>query len=220
MKPLFAICGLAGAGKDSLANHLIAKYGFAKAGFAFPLKQLCCDLYGWDFASLENLAYKQAPSDHESRIFTREEVVAVCVQQFGHAAPIHVTHLEQIFAQIYPDHRRRQILQHVGTEGFRALDPNHWVKKALHQIWLLLDSDAQGVVITDVRFPNESFALKERFDNVITVRVDCDGRPEATIGSESQHSSETQVMELPVDHVIEAAFGDLPGLYAAGEALL
>lgn len=42
---LIGIVGKAGAGKDSIADHLIKEYGFQKMSFAAPLKSLVQDLF-------------------------------------------------------------------------------------------------------------------------------------------------------------------------------
>lgn len=51
---------------------------------------------------------------------------------------------------------RRRVLQHIGTEGFRHIDPEHWVKRALRELGDL----GPRVVLPDVRFPNEVAALR------------------------------------------------------------
>jgi energy-coupling factor transporter ATP-binding protein EcfA2 len=55
----------------------------------------------------------------------------------------------------------RQILQHVGTDVFRKIDPDCWVR--MWEMEVLKISKPHGVVIIvpDVRFPNEAAAVRE-----------------------------------------------------------
>jgi hypothetical protein len=62
----------------------------------------------------------------------------------------------------------REILQRVGTECFRiGFDSDVWVKAALRDI-----EPGRDYVITDVRFPNEAEAIKDRGGRVIRINRD------------------------------------------------
>lgn len=63
MKPfrIIALAGAAGSGKDTAADRLVARYGFAKAAFAGPLKDALCAMFGWPHALLENREWKETP---------------------------------------------------------------------------------------------------------------------------------------------------------------
>ena len=50
---IIAICGFQGAGKDTLANILIEKYGFVKLSFAGSVKDVASCIFGWDREMLE-----------------------------------------------------------------------------------------------------------------------------------------------------------------------
>ncbi len=52
----------------------------------------------------------------------------------------------------------RKVLQHVGTEGFRKIDPDVWLKKLIKEI----DKYDKDIVITDARFNNEIINLKNK----------------------------------------------------------
>lgn len=51
----------------------------------------------------------------------------------------------------------RDYLQHLGTDAMRAEDEDVWVRMALDQ-----PTEQNGIVISDVRFPNEMRAIQER----------------------------------------------------------
>lgn len=111
---------------------------------------------------------------------------------------------------------RRQVLQWLGTEGFRTVDKDHWLKKGIEGIRELLDAGAPGVVVVDVRFPNEVDAIRSLGGTI--VRVECPDRPQAT--TEVGHASETEGAGIEPDHRISARYGDLAGLREAGAQLL
>lgn len=67
----------------------------------------------------------------------------------------------------YPEYRR--IMQYVG-DACRALDPDIFVKPVMRQVDQLSDDLATpGVVISDVRFPNEARAVREAGGHVIEI---------------------------------------------------
>ncbi|MDP5128626.1 MAG: hypothetical protein NWP37_02495, partial [Pontimonas sp.] len=67
----------------------------------------------------------------------------------------------------YPDVRR--LLQNLGTEAIRALDPGFWVRIAMKKA---LEADGP-VVFIDTRFPNEIDAIRRQ--GGILVRVERPG---------------------------------------------
>lgn len=106
----------------------------------------------------------------------------------------------------------RKLMQTLGTEWGRAINPNLWVNHTLQQARFL-----PKVVISDVRFPNELQALHDI--NAITVRIVRDIERE---GPEHQHPSETAL-----DHVNNKLFdvvidnnGSLEDLRKAAEDII
>jgi hypothetical protein len=86
----------------------------------------------------------------------------------------------------------RDFLQKLGTEGVReAVHPDAWVNALFtdyyhHAKW----------VITDVRFPNEAQAIKDR--GGVVIRVNRPG-----VGPVNNHPSETALDDWDFDHVID-----------------
>lgn len=87
-KPILAFTGGRGAGKDSVAAHLIKQYGFRKGSFAAPLKRLVCAEYGWDMARMDELSYKEefVPEIGMTR---REMLILVGTTWFRSVDPLH-----------------------------------------------------------------------------------------------------------------------------------
>lgn len=92
---------------------------------------------------------------------------------------------------------RRKILQHIGTEGFRALYPTVWGDYLFRKIQ---KSDKDLFVITDVRFEDEAALIRKH--GGIVVKVVRDDHQELN-GEEKAHKSE----EYPgsPDHLFEYA---------------
>lgn len=83
----------------------------------------------------------------------------------------------------YPGWTGRRILQHIGTEGFRAVDPDIWANFLVHQIKGL--GDEYGlIVIDDIRFINEAEILS---DIAEIYRIDREGLAAMSHASEQEH---------------------------------
>lgn len=85
----------------------------------------------------------------------------------------------------------RQILQRIGTECFRDQFPGVWVDRLLRRT-----ENVSKVVVPDTRFWDEHDALRAR--GAIFVRID---NPNVT-ETGSEHRSEIEWREFPVDHVL------------------
>jgi hypothetical protein len=91
----------------------------------------------------------------------------------------------------YPEVRRT--LQRLGTEGIRALDPDFWVD----QFHRAVDaSEAEVIVVPDVRFANEVEAVRDHDGLMVGVR-----RPGLPGGD--THATESGIESLDVDLVID-----------------
>lgn len=215
MKPVFALCGEAGAGKDTAAKALVP-HEFVLTGFAQPLKALCSWVFGWDEFRLSELAYKEAPSNHSP--FTTDGLGRVIRElmfnQFsdrlhernftGEVSAL----LYQVFSEIKPDWTRRRILQQVGTNGFRAIDVNHWAERGVAAVkGILASQHVAGVALTDLRFVNEADAIRRHFP--VSGRVIRVERLDGPRGTESSaHVSEQEWSQIWPDYVFVARFGE------------
>ncbi len=217
MKHVVGIIGEAGCGKTTFANRLCDQHGFVQYSFSRPLKELCCELYGWNLTALEHdgpaqefgfptaLAYKESPSGHEPFVVDVSFGQAIANTQGVREIPRAVDHLIRIFSGITPEWTRRKILQHVGTEGFRALDSEHWVKKGKTAMLELMTYDGvAGIAIPDMRFLNESAAVVREMGGKI-IRLIRAGDFEGT--SETGHSSEQERRKIAPDLVITSPNG-------------
>jgi hypothetical protein len=123
---LIGLTGLAGAGKDTVADILVEKHGFIKLAFGTELKRVLSvmnPVIGMDIHS-------------PGRMIHLNEAL----ERFG----------EPGVKKVYPLYRK--YLQKFGTEGIRSIDDMFWIKATLKDV----DARARNYVITDVRFPNEA----------------------------------------------------------------
>lgn len=96
--------------------------------------------------------------------------------------------------EAYPGWSGRRILQHIGTEGFRAIDPNIWVKRTVRRI-TERSPHLRVITVDDVRFPDEVRGLME-LPRATLVRVHRAGHHRGT------HASETHIDYFQADHEI------------------
>jgi len=144
-KMIISICGLHGAGKDTIGDYLVRVHGFKKMSFADALKDSVAAIFGWDREALNGLT-------QETRAW-RESADEFWSNALG--------------TIVTP----RIILQTVGTHLFR--DNFHrdiWMLTIKRR---LLDlAKGQNVVITDCRFPNEMDMLREMGAQIVHVYRD------------------------------------------------
>lgn len=90
----------------------------------------------------------------------------------------------------------RQMAQELGTGWGRELHPDFWLKIAGAKAAMYQKHDSRGVVISDVRFPNEAAWVKAQ-GGVIWKII----RP--GVEPVRAHASEDLIASLPYDYVID-----------------
>lgn len=91
----------------------------------------------------------------------------------------------------YPEARR--VLQHLGTEFGRAIDPDVWRNLARQKIKAAV-AEGKHVILTDLRFQNEADLIWELGGVVVKVI-----RPDWKDDSNTTHSSETELEGIVAD---------------------
>jgi hypothetical protein len=138
---IIGICGLIGAGKDTIADYLVNIYGFKRESFAGTLKDAVAAVFGWDRELLEGRTT-------HSRAW-REQVDPWWAERLG-----------------IPGLTPRWVLQHWGTEVVRrAFHDDTWIAALENR----LRNQQDHVVISDCRFPNEIAAIKRAGGIVVRV---------------------------------------------------
>lgn len=145
--PLVGMIGRKRTGKDTVAGVLATEFGFEKAAFADPLREV---VEAIDPIVDYRTSYKTGPGV----IVPVRYSEAVRVRTYEGAK------------DAYPE--VRQVLQRLGTDGIRKLDTDFWVRIALGRI----DARTTPLVLTDVRFPNEAEAIVDRGGWIVRVLRD------------------------------------------------
>lgn len=123
---VIGLTGVAGAGKSTVAQYLVEQHGFTRLSFAAPLKKMLRTL-----------------DPYIAGEFRLSEAIRLM--------PVDT---ENQLKEHFPEYRR--LLQVLGTDCIRAVDPDFWVKAAVAQM-----TDPEGkYVFDDVRFPNEAEVIK------------------------------------------------------------
>jgi hypothetical protein len=203
---LIVLSGEAGAGKDSVADILVANHGFVKHSLATPLKRFAADMFGFTATQL------YGPSRHRNEPDPRwerpcpsceleGEVSESCALCRGKGA--------------INDNSPRRILQLLGDEWLRQMiHPDALTLRARPEIEALL-AVGLSVVVNDARFQNDRDNLHDWLGGL---RVDvmapdkkCDDAAWRQHGSELDRPSLVQVEHVLVNPE-EHPFPNLPRL--------
>lgn len=138
---IIGVCGLIGAGKDTIADYLVNIHQFRRESFANTLKDAVAAVFGWDRELLEGRT-------KHSRAW-REQVDPWWAERLG-----------------MPDLTPRWVLQYWGTEVVRrGFHDDTWIASLENKLRKTTDD----VVISDCRFPNEIRAIKQAGGVVVRV---------------------------------------------------
>jgi hypothetical protein len=237
---LIGIAGLAGSGKDTVADILVRDHGFAKVALADPIKRAVKELFAftveqlWGPSSARNAPDKRYPREHGP---WTEDGKCMCCGVPNEPDIVHVQ------CYLTPRHA----LQQLGTEWGRRCYPNVWVDYTLRVANALLadvvggrahdydkyrkqnyhpqvglfdragnDDEAShgdrinGVVISDVRFHNEVAAIRSKQGQTWLTSYGS-----GIAGVVGQHESEIHIANLIVDaEVPPSPLEDLPAVVA------
>jgi hypothetical protein len=172
---IIGLCGEQGSGKDTVANILIAEYGFIKLTFASTLKDVVAILFSWPRDLLEGLT-------EESRLW-RETVDDFWSGKLS-------------ISGFTP----RKALQMIGTDLFRIHFNNDiWISIVENKIGTMLKNNPNtNIVISDCRFANEFTLIKQFPDShIITILR------ENNSTNKIAHSSETEWVNYNFDAILQ-----------------
>lgn len=178
------IHGLAGAGKDTLADALVKQLGgFCKESFANPLKYMCASYCG-------GLPYFGNKIEKETE-YTVDSL------HFDFTTPTLVPkELVDILCKYFLDIKEnrktitaREILQYVGTDIFRKFDQDFWVKT--------ITDNTDNLILADLRFENELRAVDYSIKVVGGI---------SSLNNFSSHASEKELHDELFDLVIHNKF--------------
>lgn len=143
---VIGLAGRAGAGKDSCADILVARYQFVRLAFADALRLEIQDGF-WVDPALFGVDMKE-----------------VCTPALAIGRCNDAQFIKRMVALgINPAEPRsaRQIMQWWGTEYRRHQDEHYWARRLTQKIDQLCFEGHNRFVVTDVRFPNEAHTIKQ-----------------------------------------------------------
>ena len=157
---LIGINGKMGAGKDTLADHLVHHFGFVKYSLAAPMKKLLNDRFGWTEKMWEDRAWKE----HETK-----DCGARVIPSRWESYPGMTGFEREYFSP-------RSWAQWLGTEVGRYIGGNDVWLNMMATEWEYLNSSNEEtfgslpcMVIPDVRFENEARRIREYGGVIIRV---------------------------------------------------
>jgi hypothetical protein len=199
--PVVLLSGPAGSGKDTVAGFLRAAVpGASVFAMADPMKRLAKALFGftddqlWGPSARRAESVRVPPGVMNRAWHTGREWLA----EIGQANEDAHCSLRDWAINFLPGSKvtARHVLQTLGTEWGRAIDPDLWVDIALRRARQDLAAGAPLAVITDGRFRNEVLAVRSAGGAVIRlVTPDAPGLE----GSAARHSSETEQATIPFE---------------------
>ncbi|GGM78190.1 hypothetical protein GCM10012275_56050 [Longimycelium tulufanense] len=131
MLPHIALVGSARSGKDTVAQHLLTRYGYVRVALADPVRDA---------------------------LLIINPLVATTTGEVGRLAELVAAHGWEEVKTLVPEARR--LMQVLGTDVVRALiDPDAWVRIAIRTAEKH-HAAGQPVVVSDVRYPNEADAFR------------------------------------------------------------
>lgn len=181
MLHIVALTGLAGSGKDTVADLLATHCGFTKLAFADPLRSEVAEAYnlGSQYDLLTDRATKEVP--------TGRLALCECSSFAFWGAVAKATGATVDDAWLQAPRSPRQVLQWWGTEYRRAERVNYWSTALVLRIKDLARAGHRRFAISDCRFENEAVAVRRLGGMVWQVR-----RPQAYQQAiEGQHASVT-----------------------------
>jgi hypothetical protein len=203
MKPhLIALCGFAGAGKDTVADLLVTHAGFRKLAFADALKAELELAFNVEPAVFIRPEYKSQPMRELALTRCTDRAYIDAALRYG------VEHWKGTLP--YPTseelaHPRtpRETMQLWGTQYRRAHDPDYWTSIVGRRIsYYRAELRQMRVVVTDCRYDNEVDSLRGIGANLWQIK-----RPglDAKTTAEGMHSSATDGTRWDPDAVINNA---------------
>lgn len=196
---LIALTGYAGAGKDTVADLLVAHARFRKLAFADALRGEISHAFNLSVNDLTNPNLKNVPTVALRMRLAPRDFLAAVVLSLSAAAPDHRAPLSD--AWLDEPRSPRQIMQWWGTEYRRAQSPRYWTEQLMKRLTYYRREGETRFAVTDVRFDNEAHAL--RMAGAVLWQVI---RPRRDGAAEGGHASATDGGRFNPDVVLTNAY--------------
>lgn len=140
---LIGLTGYAGSGKDTVASILVEQHGFKRYAFADKLRELCL--------AVDPEIFIGSSATHGDITWRLGDLVGT----YGW------DHVKRTYPEV------REMLQRVGVWHRENVSPDFWVNLLHDQ--MSAEGHPEHVVITDVRFENESDYVRRNCGHVVRI---------------------------------------------------
>lgn len=189
---ILGLHGPAKAGKDTIADYLVSKYGWGeKISFAYNLKEMCKAVFNLTEDDVNTQEGKQREFA-TPKVFTQRNLGSVLywmskTHRNSHPPKGAKEAIKELVGTEL--HSPRHVLQFVGTDVCRMLVPTYHLDVVLET---LRSSPDKNFVVTDVRFPNEGDAIIDEFGGIVfqVLRY-----PQTVDGVDRSHNSEVAMCD-------------------------
>jgi hypothetical protein len=183
---IIGISGLAGAGKDTVADFLVKHQQCVKVSFADPMKRAVRDWFGWDVERLWGPSEKRNEPDPQYNGLSARKALQFLGTEIG----------RELYPNIWVDYALRQA-KFILEEPGGCYEPRVGAARAtkISDEGEFIDESERvaGVIFPDCRFRNEIDGIKAAGGKLIRIY-----RPQAGLeGAAAQHKSETEQKEIP-----------------------
>ncbi len=194
---LISLTGNTGVGKDTMADYMMARYGFVKISMADPFKRIAKEVY--DFSDEQLWGPAEARNQEDKRYHRPDGTfltARIVTQLLGN----------ELSRLAYPEtwiNYMQRVVKKIRAGGFYSerqgafLLPN---KK----------SNYAGIIVSSCRFRNEIEAIKAMGGSTIRLKRPALSTKSFTTTGIQKHVSETEQLALPDDfftHVIQVPEG-------------
>lgn len=151
---IIGISGFAGSGKDTVADFFIRHEGFVKIALADPIKRFAMDVWGFSEQQLFGASEFRSAPDFRYPISNDKFLTP------------------------------RLVLQHLGTEGARAIDEDVWIRYAIRIATRLIEAKPRELCYSNIgglesyieNFPHGEYVRNENFPEKVKAVIISDCR--------------------------------------------
>jgi len=203
LAPFIGFGGYLRSGKDTIADHLVARHGFVKVNMSAPIR---------DFLLAVNPIIFAKP-------FTKRQALAALFGRTITYSYVRYREYEETVggyteAKTHPE--VRALLQRIGYDGGRLIIGDDVWTNIISRAIVAYREAGTGVIISGIRFPNEQTLVHDHGGRLIWVHRPSLPTPAAdTAGHATEHTLTADTFD---DVLVND--GTLTDLYRAGETLL